>query len=79
MKKRATLTLPYEFYETIKYLPKDVRGDIWDIILEYFFDDEPIDYTKYSEQTRTAIACMMPDLRKMQVPYENGSCNCKKN
>lgn len=78
MAKRNQLTLPRaEFYEPLRHLDPAVRHSVLDAILDFFFEDKSFCYGDYDTPTRTALACMMPGLRKVQSQFDNGKTEKK--
>lgn len=78
MAKRNQLTLPRaEFYEPLRHLEPAVRYSVFDAILDFFFEDKILCYGDYDTPTRTALACMMPGLRKVQSQFDNGKTEKK--
>lgn len=78
MAKRKQLTLPRaEFYEPLKHLEPEVKHAVLDIILDFFFEDKGICYYNLDSPVRTALACLMPSLRRVQAQYDNGKSEKK--
>lgn len=75
--KRKQLALPREFYEKSKEFDKETKHQVQDAIFDHFFDGVPIEYDKYPDTVRIALACLLPDLRRLQTQFENGSCEKK--
>lgn len=78
MAKRKQLTLPRaEFYEPIKHLEPDVKHAVLDIIFDFFFEDKGIFYPNLDPSVRSAVACLMPNLRRVQAQFDNGKSEKK--
>ena len=78
MAKRKQLTLPRaEFYEPLKHLEPEVKHAVLDIILDFFFEDKGICYYNLDSPVRTALACLMPSLRRVQAQFDNGKSEKK--
>lgn len=76
--KRQTVTLPRrEFYDKIKDLKPEIKTPVINAILDLFFEEKPINYSEYSETVSVALACLVPDLRRVQAVYDNGKCEKK--
>lgn len=76
--KRKTLTLPRaEFFEPLKHLEPEIKHSVLDAILDFFFEDKSICYSDYDSPTRTALACIMPGLRRVQAQFDNGKSEKK--
>lgn len=78
MAKRKQLTLSRsEFYEPLKHLEPDVKHAVIDIILDFFFEDKGICYYNLEPSVRSALACLMPALRRVQTQFDNGKSEKK--
>lgn len=77
--KRKTLTLPREFFEKVNNLTEQTKHEVIDAIFDLFFNEKQIQYENFNEMTRTALACLVPDLRRIQTQFDNGKIEKKSN
>ena len=75
--KRKQLALPREFYDKSKEFDTETKHTVQDVVFSHFFDGTPIEYENYPDTVRIALACLLPDLRRIQTQFENGSCEKK--
>lgn len=72
--KRKTLTLPVDLNDKLKRLGDETFVKVMRTIFAVFFEGKIIHYEDYDEITQTALACIMPDLRRIQTQFDNGRC-----
>lgn len=73
--KRITVTISREIYEKLKYLNDSTFNAVTRAIFTVFFEGKDINYSDYpEEETRIALACIFPDLRRIQSQFDNGKC-----
>lgn len=71
MKKRQTVTVNRRFLEILKMLKPDDRLIAYDTIFNSLFDGELIQI-KGSDSLEMALACLGPELRRLQTYFDNG-------
>ena len=78
-KKRQSVTLPRkEFYDKVKNLKPEIKNRVIDVILDLFFEEKSIEYENLPENVGLVLACIVPDLKRIQTQYENGKSKKKK-
>ena len=75
--KRKTLTLSSEFYEKLIHLEPETKHGVLDVVFDFFFAGKSFCYSDFSTDTKTALACIMPDLRRIQTQFDNGKVKKK--
>ncbi|MBQ8211237.1 MAG: hypothetical protein IJZ27_01745, partial [Treponema sp.] len=71
--KRQTVTLPKrEFYDKVKDLKPEIKNHVIGAILDLFFEEKPIEYENLPENVGLVLACIVPDLRRVQTQFNNG-------
>lgn len=70
--KRRTVTISAELNDKLKHLSDSTFTPVMRAILAVFFDGKKINYSDYNEETQVALACILPDLRRVQSQFDNG-------
>lgn len=70
--KRKTLTLSRDFFEKVNGFDEQIKHAVYDAVFDLFFNNKNIEYDNFDAVTRTALACLVPDLRRVQTQFDNG-------
>lgn len=75
MEKRKNVTFSRDIFNALKRLKDPERLEIYDSLFSHFFDGKTIDYEKIkSDVVQAVLSCLTPEMRKIQIKYDNGSC-----
>lgn len=70
---RRQVTLPKkEFYDKVKGLKPEIKTPVINAILDLLFEEKQINYDELSDAVTVALACIVPDLRRVQSQFDNG-------
>ena len=74
-KLRETVTITKRIYKMGKVLKDKDRREFYDVILDHFFMGKEILLDDVCESVKLAVLGVMPELRRVQIRFDNGRKN----